>query len=213
MALTTTLARIPLDAIRVTELRTSWRTSARLAPGAMKELVRCVSARGWLQAVTVRRLGDSQFELLDGERRLVAARKTGDTDIDAVIVAADDAMAAAIALLADMGGKKLKAIEKALACAQVREALASAGANATQAAVGEWVGLRQPTVHQYLEIADAFDAGTLAAVGLTPDDLVPYPAVLLQEVAKLAPEERRAWLENVREGTAGRELRGASARC
>lgn len=211
MAVTTTLARIPLDAIRVTELRTSWRTQARLAPGAMKELVRSVSARGWLQAVTVRRLGESQFELLDGERRLVAARKAGDTDVDAVILDADDAMAAAIALLADLGGKKLKAIEKALACAQVREALSSAGAKATQEAVGEWVGLAQPTVQVYLEIAEAFDAETLATAGLTPDDLVPYPAVLLQERAKLTLEERTTWLEKVRDGTAGREVRGASA--
>ena len=137
MAVTTTLARIPLDAIRITELRTSWRTQARLAPGAVTELVRSVSARGWVQAVTVRILGEPDFELLDGERRLAAARKAGDTDIDAIIVDADDALAAAIALLANVGCNKINAIEKALACVQVREALASAGARATQEAGGQ----------------------------------------------------------------------------
>jgi len=200
MVESTVLARIPLDAVCITELRTSWRTQVRCAPEAMKELVQCVSARRWLQAVIVRRLGDSQYELLDGERRLIAARKAGETNIDAVVVEADDGMAAAICLLANMGGMKLRPIEKALACAQVRETLASIGASATQESVGEWVGLKQPTVHQYLQIADGFDAATLSTVGLTLDDLAPYPASLLEKLANLPPDERKAWLVGVRDG-------------
>lgn len=201
MPVTTTLARIPLDAIRVTDLRTSWRTEGRLAPGAMRELVRCVSARGWVQAVTVRALGDSEYELIDGERRLLTARETGASAVDAVVVEADDAMAATIGLLANLGSKRLRPIEKALACARVRDALAAAGSSATQEAVGQWVGLSQPTVNQYLQIAEAFGDDTLAPLELSHHDLAPYPASLLGEVARRPARERAAWLEGVRDGS------------
>lgn len=200
MTVSTTLERIPIDAILVTELRTSWRTQARFAPGSMTELVGCVSARRWLHAITVRKLGDSQYELLDGERRVIAARDAGETHIDTLVVEADDAAAAAICLLANLGGRKLRPIEKALACAQVRDALAASGANATQEAVGEWVGLRQPTVNQYLRIADSFQADVLSAVGVSADALAPYAANVLEKAAKATADDRKAWLEGVRDG-------------
>ena len=210
MVISTVLTRIPIDTICITALRRSWRTQARCAPEAMKDLVSCVSAHRWLQSVTVRGLGGDRYELLDGERRLIAARTACETHIDAVVVDANDATAATICLLANMGGKKLRPIEKALACAQVREALASSGATATQEAVGKWVGLRQPTVHQYLQIADSFDAATLSRAGLTADDLGPYPAKLLEQVAGLEAEERTAWLDGVREGDKTSEPRSAA---
>lgn len=201
MAVTTILARIPLDAIRVTDLRTSWRTTSRLAPGAMKEITQCVSARGWLQAVTVRELGNSEYELIDGERRLAAARETGEAAIDALVVDADDTMAATIALLANAGTKDLRPIEKALACARVRDALSAAGSSATQEAVGQWVGLSQSTVNQYLRIAEAFGVDTLGPFKLSHHDLATYPASVLGAVARLPAVERAAWLEGVGEGS------------
>jgi ParB/RepB/Spo0J family partition protein len=191
--------RVPIDTIRITPLRTAWRTQARIAPGAMKELTRCVSARGFVQAVIVRRLTASEYELIDGERRLDSAKQAGHKYIDALVIEADDTTAAAICLMANLGAKRLKAIEMARLCALVREGLAAAGVNATQEAVGTWVGLKQPTVNQYLRIAEAFDAGTLSVAGLTLDDLVHFPAAALEKAAKLTVEGRTAWLEGVRD--------------
>jgi ParB/RepB/Spo0J family partition protein len=206
----TALVRIPIDAIRITALRTSWRTEARIAPGAMTELIRCVSARGWLQAVTVRKQGE-QYELIDGERRLMTAKNAGETDIDAVVIEADDATAAAVCLMANLGGKRLRGIEMARLCAMVRDALTAAGAPSTQQAVGEWVGLKQPTVNQYLTIAEGFTPEILSSVGVTVDDLVRHPAHVLAESAKRSVDDRRTWLEAVRDRSGAPRPRSASA--
>lgn len=79
-------------------------------------------------------------------------------------------------------------------------------------AVGEWVGLRHPTVHQYLAIADAFPADFLATVGTTSDILAAYPANVLEKVAKTTAFERRDWLERVRDGVESPRA-GAAGNC
>jgi hypothetical protein len=117
------LLRVPIDTVRITPLRTAWRTQARIAPGAMKELTRCVAARGLVQAVIVRRLtAASEYELIDGERRLDSAKQAGHTHIEVLVIEADDATAAAVCLMANLGAKRLKPIEMARLCALAREA-------------------------------------------------------------------------------------------
>ncbi len=191
--------RLPIQAVRITALRTAWRTEARYDQAAMGTLVQCVRSQGWLQAITVRPLGEGEYELIDGERRLNAAREAGHREIDAVVLDADDAVAGAIALIANLGGKQLRPIEKALLCETVRDAMAMGrGGSVTQAEVGEWIGLKQPTVCQYLQIAQAFHESVLLSVDLTRDDLAPVGADLLSEVARLTRPDRIEWLQRLR---------------
>jgi ParB/RepB/Spo0J family partition protein len=199
--LQTRLVRIPLAAIRVTQLRTAWRTQRRCDARSISQLVRLVGARRWIHAVVVRPAEWGFYELIDGERRLESGREVGETHVDALVLDVDDAVALAISLLANLGGRGLRPIEKALLCSQVREALGALnGRRATQAEVGMWVGLKQPTVHQYLRIAEGFDAAVLSAAGATIDDLEPLSAELLESVARLPAEQRRAWLEDLKRG-------------
>jgi ParB/RepB/Spo0J family partition protein len=199
-----TLVNIPLAAIRVTPLRTAWRTQRRCDERSISHLVRMVGARGWINAIVVRPRGGSCYELIDGERRLESARASGETHIDAQVLVVDDAVALAIALLANMGRRAIKPIEKALLCAQVREALTALnGRRATQSEVGEWVGLGQPTVTQYLQIAEGLNGRVLDAAGATLEHLEPLSAALLHSVARLPMGRRTTWLADLTRGVRG----------
>lgn len=195
MGLRSRLVRLPLAEIHITERRTTWRSERRCDGKGVAELLRHVRAQGWLQAVTVRPMASGGYELIDGERRIVAAELAGETAIDAMVLDVDNASATAIALLANLGSKRLTGIEMARLCAQIGTALsAQSGRKATQKEIGAWVGLKQPTVSQYMAIADAFDAESLDTALVSFDELVPVSAAELEEVAKLPEDERHDWL-------------------
>lgn len=199
------LIRLPLDDIHITDLRKSWRSERRCDGKGIAELLRLVKARRWLQAVTVRPWPGSGYELIDGERRVSAARLAGEDAIDALVLDVDNATALAIALLANLGRKRLKGIEMARLCAQVGDALeALTGSRPTQHAIGEWVGLKQPTVSQYMTIASAFDDASLDEASVSLDDLAPVSAAVLEDVARLPVPDRHDWLVELSNGTCRR---------
>ncbi|MEJ2218769.1 MAG: ParB N-terminal domain-containing protein [Gemmatimonadota bacterium] len=127
MRTTASLVRIPIDAVRVAVLRTVWRSGRRCGDRGIAELQRRIEGQGWIQALTVRPLGPDFYELIDGEPQLNAKRAAAEAEIDAVVLQADDAGAAAIALLTNLRRRGLRPFEKVLLCGQVEAALTEVG--------------------------------------------------------------------------------------
>ncbi len=81
----------------------------------LEELAESVKAKGLLQPVLVRRLGDGGYELIAGERRWRAAKLAGLKKIPAIVRPATDAEAVEMALIENLQRKDLNPMEAARA--------------------------------------------------------------------------------------------------
>ncbi len=80
---------------------------------ALQELADSFKAQGVIQPILVRRLGDGQFQLIAGERRLRAAKLAGLEKISVIVRAASDAQSMEIALIENLQRKDLNPVEAA----------------------------------------------------------------------------------------------------
>jgi len=82
---------------------------------ALQELADSFRAKGIIQPVLVRRLGDGQLQLIAGERRLRAAKMAGLEKIPAIVRAATDSESMEMALIENLQRQDLNPIEAATA--------------------------------------------------------------------------------------------------
>jgi len=80
---------------------------------ALEELSKSIAARGVLQPILVRPLGEEAFEIVAGERRWRAAQRAQLHSIPAIVRDIDDASTAEIALIENVQRQDLNAIEEA----------------------------------------------------------------------------------------------------
>lgn len=88
---------------------------------ALNELAASIAARGVIQPVIVRPLGNSRYQLVAGERRWRAAQKAQLHDIPALIRELDDRDVLALALIENIQREDLNAVEEARAYALLAE--------------------------------------------------------------------------------------------
>ncbi len=81
---------------------------------SLAELAESIKARGVIQPVIVRPVGDSQFEILAGERRWRAARMAGLQVVPAVVREVPDEVALGIGLIENIQREDLNPLEEAL---------------------------------------------------------------------------------------------------
>ena len=81
----------------------------------LEELANSVKAKGVLQPILVRKLGDGGYELIVGERRWRAAKLAGLKKIPAIVRPATDAEAMEMALIENLQRKDLNPMEAARA--------------------------------------------------------------------------------------------------
>src|SRR5438309_1171497 len=81
----------------------------------LEELASSVKAKGVLQPILVRRLGDGGYEVIAGERRWRAAKLAGLKKIPAIVRLATDAESMEMALIENLQRKDLNAMEAARA--------------------------------------------------------------------------------------------------
>lgn len=108
---------------------------------ALEGLVASIREVGLLQPVVVRRSGDSEYELIAGERRLRAARQLGLATIPAVIRESDDLSSLQEALMENIHRTDLGPMELAEAYRELLEEL-----GATQEAVAQHLGVSRSSV-------------------------------------------------------------------
>lgn len=83
------------------------------APEALQELSESLKMHGLIQPITVRRMGDGNFQLISGERRLRASKLAGLTEIPAYVIQADDKAMQEMALIENLQREDLSPMEVA----------------------------------------------------------------------------------------------------
>ena len=100
----------PVDQI----LPNPWQPRRTNDPEKMEELVRSVQARGILEPLLVRRVGD-KYELVAGERRFRAAQRIGMKEVPIILVDAGDIDCLEIALIENLQREDLNPVDEARA--------------------------------------------------------------------------------------------------
>jgi ParB family chromosome partitioning protein len=114
---------------------------------ALDELASSIEELGVIQPITVRALGDGQFEIISGERRLRAARKAGIERLPAFIRKASSEEMLEMALVENVQREELNPIEVALGYQRLMEEC-----GLTQEEVSEKVSKSRATVSNFLRL-------------------------------------------------------------
>ena len=108
------IARIPLDAIRPNPTQ----PRRHLTPESVQQLAESIRRHGQLSPVLVRRQGD-QYELIAGQRRVMALRLLGRAQAEAVVLSTGDCDSALIALVENLQREALNYLDEAEACRHI----------------------------------------------------------------------------------------------
>jgi len=114
---------------------------------ALDELASSIDELGVIQPITVRALGDGQFEIISGERRLRAARKAGIERLPAFIRKANSEEMLEMALVENVQREELNPVEVALGYQRLMEEC-----GLTQEEVAEKVSKSRATVSNFLRL-------------------------------------------------------------
>ncbi len=114
---------------------------------ALQELADSIRLQGIIQPVTVRRVGERNYQLISGERRLRASKLAGLKEIPAYVREADDVAMLELALIENIQRENLNAIEIAISYQRMIDEC-----NLKQDELGGRVGKNRSTVTNYLRL-------------------------------------------------------------
>ena len=114
---------------------------------ALDELAASVAQLGIIQPLTVRSLGDGQYELISGERRLRASRRAGLKRVPAYVREADTEEMLEMAIVENVQREDLNPVEVALGYQRLMEEV-----GLTQEQVADKVGKSRPTIANALRL-------------------------------------------------------------
>ncbi|MEM8484206.1 MAG: ParB/RepB/Spo0J family partition protein [Bacteroidota bacterium] len=114
---------------------------------ALEELAASIQQLGIIQPITVRTLGDGQFELISGERRLRASRRAGLEKIPAYVREADTEEMLEMAIVENVQREQLNPIEVAIGYQRLIEEC-----DLTQEKIAKKVGKKRATVANFLRL-------------------------------------------------------------
>jgi len=114
---------------------------------ALNELADSIRELGIIQPVTVRKIGENQYQLISGERRFRASKLAGLSKIPAYIREADDQAMLEFALVENIQRENLNAIEVAISYQRLIDEC-----NLTQELMSQRVGKKRATVTNYLRL-------------------------------------------------------------
>jgi ParB family chromosome partitioning protein len=133
---------LALDAIAPSVRRAARSHDAR----AMRDLTQSIEKYGVLQPLTVRR-ADSGYELISGERRLIASRSARLDKVPCIVLDVDERESDALMLVENVQRRGLDFVEEAHALAKLREHYGY-----SQETLAQLVGLSQPAVANKLRL-------------------------------------------------------------
>ena len=114
---------------------------------ALQELADSITEIGIIQPITLRKLTDTEYQIIAGERRYRASLKAGLSTIPAYIRTADDENVMEMALIENIQREDLNSVEIALAYQHLIEQY-----NLTQERLSERVGKKRTTIANYLRL-------------------------------------------------------------
>ncbi|MCU0429891.1 MAG: ParB/RepB/Spo0J family partition protein [Cytophagaceae bacterium] len=114
---------------------------------ALKELAESIRLHGIIQPITVRKLNDTQYQLISGERRLQASKIAGLEFIPAYVRTANDEQMLEMGLIENIQREDLNAMEIALSYQRLISEF-----SLKQEELGDKVGKNRTTVNNYLRL-------------------------------------------------------------
>lgn len=114
---------------------------------ALNELAASIKELGIIQPITLRKIGDDQYQIISGERRFRASKIAGKETIPAYIRTADDEGMLEMALVENIQREDLDAIEIALSYQRLLDEC-----QLTQETLSDKVGKKRSTVTNYLRL-------------------------------------------------------------
>jgi ParB family transcriptional regulator, chromosome partitioning protein len=114
---------------------------------ALAELAESIRVQGIIQPITVRKLNDSAFQLISGERRWQASKKIGLERIPAYIRTANDQQMLEMALIENIQRQDLNPLEVAFSYQRL-----ISECSLKQEELGDRVGKKRSTVTNYLRL-------------------------------------------------------------
>ena len=122
---------------------------------ALDELAASIAARGVIQPVVVRPLGDNRYQLVAGERRWRATQRARLHEIPAIVRQLDDREVTALALIENLQREDLNPVEEARAYQKLSER----------------EGLTQQEIAQFVDKSRSHVANIMRLLGLPADVL------------------------------------------
>lgn len=114
---------------------------------ALEELADSIRTLGLIQPITVRRISDSRYQIISGERRFRACRMAGMTQIPAYVRDAGDQGMLEMALVENIQRENLDPIETALSYQRLMDEC-----NLTQEQMADRVGKKRATIANSLRL-------------------------------------------------------------
>ncbi len=114
---------------------------------SLQELADSIKTHGIIQPITVRKLSETEYQIISGERRWQASKKAGLEDIPAYVRTANDQQMHEMALIENIQRENLNPIEIANSYQRLISEF-----NLKQEELGERVGKKRATVTNYIRL-------------------------------------------------------------
>jgi ParB family chromosome partitioning protein len=137
------LQTIPLDRIRPGK----YQPRSRMDETSLDELAASIRAQGLMQPILVRPVDANRFEIIAGERRWLAARRAGLSEVPALVREVPDQAALALALIENIQREDLNPLEEAQGIKRLIDEF-----GLTHEAAGEAVGRSRSAVTNLLRL-------------------------------------------------------------
>ncbi len=116
-------------------------------PVALQELAVSIKTYGIIQPITVKKINDTQFQLIAGERRLQAVQQLQWMTIPAYICEADEKQMRAMAIIENIQRENLNPIEIALSYQQLVDTY-----GLSHETLGKEIGKKRSTISNFLRL-------------------------------------------------------------
>ena len=149
----------PSEAIDVARIQSNpWQPRTKFDETQLEQLADSIRRHGVVQPIVVRKIAEGQFQLVAGERRLIASKKAGLDRIPAIVKDLDDREMLVVALVENVQREDLGAIERARAFKRLGDEQGF-----SHQAIAEASGLGRSTVSNALRLLE-LDPASLAAL-------------------------------------------------
>lgn len=116
---------------------------------ALSELADSIRAQGLMQPIVVRKIGETRYEIIAGERRFRAAKRAGLDEVPVIVRDVDDQGALALSLIENIQREDLNVIEEARALKRLADEFAL-----THEQVAQAVGRSRSAVSNLLRLTE-----------------------------------------------------------
>jgi ParB family transcriptional regulator, chromosome partitioning protein len=146
MSETREVRQVLLAAITVSAMNSRKNLEAGTEDAGLKELAESIEANGLIQPPTLRELPDGSYEVIAGQRRVLACQLLGWTHIDALISDSDDTGALGLSLVENLQRADMAPLDKAKGLAELVKQTGS------ELQAARSTGLSMGTVRKYLRL-------------------------------------------------------------